>query len=145
MYQKILLSCLLLITLSACPKEPPTVIVDVEDDFYIDMFEDISNGNQLFQLDITTIKKQTCLNYQIDYSLNFNEQSNDIELIINDLVEPTDCEMGDAAATLTVPFGTLASGVYDFDINLKDAVINKGSLSVYSDRYELSRDRSFSG
>lgn len=140
MYYKILLSCFLLIFFSACPKDNPTVIVDVEDDFYIQMFEDISGGGRQFYINITTIKEQTCLNYEIDYDLNFNEQLNNIELIINDLVEPTDCETGTGTATVSIPFGTLSEKLYTLDINLKNAVINKGTLGVYSDRYELDTD-----
>ncbi len=140
MYQKILVACLLLLFISACNKGDQTVIVNIEDDFYIDMFENISNGEQRFQIDISTILDQSCTNYQIDFDISIDKQSNKIELIINDLVEPDDCLEGTAPARRTVPFGYLLTGAYAFSINLKDAIINTGRLTVFGDHYLLDMD-----
>lgn len=138
MCQKILLSCLCIFVLFSCRKDDPKVIVDIDDDFYINMFEDISNNDKKFQINITTIQEQTCINFEIDYDLNFNEQTNSFELIINDLVEPEDCAQGTAFASVVAPFGRLSEGSYSFNLNLKDAVINTGRLFVREDSYELN-------
>lgn len=141
MYQKILFSCLLFIFVFGCKKDNQTnVIVDIEDDFYIDMFEDISNGERRFQLDITTIKDQSCINYQIDFDLDFDEPGRKIGLTLNDLIEPEDCIEGMSPVSLTVPVGSVASDDYTFNINLKDAVINQGQLKVTDYAYQLEMD-----
>lgn len=136
-----LVSCLCLILVLGCKKNKDNnIIVNIEDDFYVDMFEDISNGERRFELRITTIKDQPCLNASIDYDLDFEEQSNTIDLSINDLVDPEQCIEGSEPVFVIVPFGSLNSGTYTFNINLKDAVVNKGRLVVYNDRYEMSME-----
>ncbi len=140
MYQKIILLCCSFIFLLGCKKDDPTLIVDIDEDFYIDMFEDISNNDRKFQINITTIKAESCLDSQIDHDLDYNEQSNIIELTINDLIEPEDCQQGTSFASSVVPFGRLSEGVYTFEINLKDAVINKGNLEVHNNRYEMNME-----
>ena len=138
MYLKILVGCLFLLGLFGCKKDNQTnVIVNIEDDFYIDLFEDIGDGEQIFQLDISTISEQSCLNYQIDHDLSVDTQTYKIELVINDLLEPNDCIEGMSPTNLALPFGQLPMGSYSFSINLKDAVFNKGRLSVLEDQYLL--------
>lgn len=142
MYRKILLSCLLLVAFfTSCDKETPSgVIVDIEDDFYINMFEDISSGTARFQIDLSTIKEQDCLNYAIIYDLDTNVVNRAIELTINDLLEPEDCIEGMTTTHTIIPMPTLASNLYTFNINLKDAIINEGTLRVTDNRYELEMD-----
>ncbi|MFT5384135.1 MAG: hypothetical protein ACI81W_001535 [Saprospiraceae bacterium] len=138
MYKKFLMACLLLMSLFACKKDNQTnVIVNIADDFYVDMFEDISNGDQRFQLNISTISTQSCLNYLIDYDVTIDKESHAIELIINDLIEPATCEVGVSITEITIPLGFLPNGYYSFNLNLKNAVFNKGRLGVFQDQYLL--------
>ncbi len=140
MYQKILICFLVVLCFSTCKDKKTNVIVDVDDDFTIDMFENIDNGVRNFQLDISTISPQTCLNYTISYDLDFNEQDNNIELTLNELIEPDDCIQGTSTTSLTIPFGSISEGTYRFDLNLKDAVINQGQLSVTAGHYLLEME-----
>ncbi len=136
-----LLACCLIILISACKdKNDPDIIVNIEDDFYVNMFEDISNGERRLEFRLTSIKEQDCLNYSIDYNLSFNEGSGMLELSINDLVQPEICIEGNATASVTVPFGAMSNGTYTLFINLKDAITNHGRLSVDDLHYQLDLD-----
>lgn len=136
-----LLACCLIILISACKKEnDPDIIVNIEDDFYVNMFEDISNGERRLEFRLTSIKEQECLNYSIDYNLSFNEGSDMLELSINDLVQPEICIEGTSTASVTVPFGEISDGTYTLFINLKDAITNHGRLSVDDTHYQLDLD-----
>jgi hypothetical protein len=144
MFKRFLFGCLFLLSLSTCRKDKEAnVIVNIADDFYIDMFENISNGEQRFELKVSTIAMQSCLNYLIDYDVTIDKESHTIELIINDLITPGDCLEGSSSAKLTVPFGYLPVGFYIFNINLKNAVFNTGRLAVFEDQYLLEMNTDY--
>jgi hypothetical protein len=132
--------CLFFLVLGCKNNNDPDIIVNIEDDFSINMFEDISNGERRLELRLTSIKEQNCLNYSIDYNLSFNEGANIIELSINDLVEPELCVAGTAQAKVKIPFGSLNTGNYIFYLNLKDAIQNTGRLSVTPEYYNIAMD-----
>lgn len=141
MYRKIILSCLLFIFLFSCKKDTPSgIIVDIEDDFYIDLFEEIGTSGLDFQIELSTINEQDCLNYEIDVENDFDQPNRSIELTINDLVAPGSCIEGSAHTYETVTLGTLEPNLYVFNINLKDAVINEGKLRVAANRYEIEME-----
>lgn len=141
MFQRFIVGCICLVLFSTCKKnKEENLIVNIEDDFYIDLFEDISNGEKRFQMDVATIHDQACLNFNIDYSLDFDEQINTIDLTLNNLVEPEHCIEGEAPAEVVIPFGTINPGTYSFNISLKDAVVNNGRLLVFADRFQLEMD-----
>lgn len=129
----------LLIAFSNCKQEDidPSVIINVDADFYIDMFEDISNGENTFNLTIKSIQNQECLNSIIDFTLDTVGAENQIVLSINDIVEPETCIPGSAPAFSTVPLDHLKEEGYKIEINLKDVIVNTGSLTVNSDYYFL--------
>ena len=131
---------LVLVVLSNCKSGDPdlNVFINVDDDFYIDLFEDISNQEGLFYINIQSIQDQECENAIIDYSLDIDlESDNFIILSINDILEPETCIGENAPAFVSVPIGKLKNESYEIQINLKDAIINKGTLTVSSEDYFL--------
>lgn len=73
----------------------------------------------------------------MDYSLS--RPLNGIILSLNNVIEPENCEPGDAPARGIVPIGTLESGNYDIEINLKNNdIVNQGKFLVFNDRYQLN-------
>ncbi len=113
------------------------IIINVEDDFYIDMFEDISNGEKLFHITLKSIHNQDCLNSIIDYSLDVNEDDEQIILSINNILAPETCDPGNAPAFVSIPFENLKEQDYEIHINLKDVIFNKGTLFASSENYRL--------
>ena len=130
---------LVAILISNCNPEEldPSLIINVEDDFYIDMFEDISGGENVFQINIQSIQEQTCLNSIIDYDLQFDVAGNSIILSINDILSPETCIEGNAPAFVSIPIENIEKRNYTIEINLKDVIINKGNFFVSDTEYFL--------
>lgn len=127
------------ILISNCkPNElDPSVIINVEDDFYINMFEDISNGENKFHITIQSIQEQNCLNSNIDYDLEFDGVRNLIIISINDIIPPETCIEGNAPAFVSIPIEDVEKRDYTVEINLKDVIINHGDLIVSDMDYYL--------
>jgi len=127
------------VAFSNCKDESltPSVIINVEEDFYIDMFEDISNGEKVFNITIKSIQNQECLNTIIDYHIDINEEEAEIILSINDILDPETCDFGNAPAFVSIPFEKIPEKDYGIHINLKDVVFNNGTLFASSKKYRL--------
>jgi len=112
-------------------------VINVENDFYIDMFEDISNGDKVFHITIKSIQQQNCLNSIIDYELNTDDE-NQIILSINDIIDPETCDPGTAQAFISIPIEDIKEQFYNIQIKLKEIVTNQGNLIVNEDIYVLN-------
>lgn len=119
----------------ASPKDP-IIVPKVEDEFYIDLWErlDGTSGRNLI-VKIESIKNEDCLNYRMDYF--FSRTGNRLKISLNNIIKPTDCVPGEAPVKADVDAGSLPSGTYNFDIDFKSLVENKGLLSVNSESYLL--------
>lgn len=119
----------------------PIVLTDVEDEFIIDMWEQITPEGRSFQLLIETIADQPCSNSTIDFSVDRTSTIFDISL--EQIQEPADCAPGQAPALAQVDLGDLSPGFYPLNIDLRDAIVNKASLRVRSDAYRLDMDTEY--
>lgn len=114
--------------------DDPTVIVDIDDEFYVEMWEMLSKEAPVFQLRTATITEEACLNYEIAYQIV--KRSNRIRASIDDIVQPDDCLPGKASATVDMEVGQVENGLYEFEINLKNStIVNKGQLIVSDESY----------
>jgi hypothetical protein len=133
-----LLALGLLLSWSGCrigSLDDPIIVADVEKEFYIDLWEELRPEGRNFVLVIKTIKEQECLNYHIDYDIE--RQGLHVRLSINEIIEPEDCNPGQAVATEKAVAGLLAPRNYDISIDLKNTAFNDGRLTVSGDRYQL--------
>ncbi len=114
------------------------IVPDVEDEFYVDIWEDLStdNGGRALILKIESIHPENCLNYSIDY--RFDRTGNRLTVSLVDLREPADCEPGEAPVTADVNIGSLPSGNYAMNIDFRNTVENSGQLLVSPERYFLT-------
>ena len=130
---------MLFVSLSACKKsdDNPDIVINVDDEFYINLFEELHPNESVFQIIIESIHNQDCLNYTIDHNVSFSNQFNRIILTINDIVEPDNCIEGQGTAFKAVPIADLQQEVYVFHINLTSAIKNIGKLNVNEDSYYL--------
>lgn len=132
----------LILSLSYCSKEDAddqNVIVNIEDDFYIDLWEDLEADGREFFILVETINHQTCSNYELEYNVSSSNLTTyqRITLALTDLTPPADCIDVIAPAKAKIPIGSLAPGSYNFRINLKDAIVNNGQLVVSEEEYKL--------
>lgn len=114
------------------------IVSDVEDEFYIDMWESLSsaNGDRRLILKIESIEPEACLNYSIDYQ--FERDGNRLLVSLNDIIEPTDCQAGEAPVKADIDIGGLPSGSYVMNIDFRNTVENTGQLLVSSESYFLT-------
>lgn len=129
-----------LLSFSGCSLDSlndPVIVADIENEFYIDLWETLGNISD-FQLVIETIVDEECLNVPIDFDLL--KRPNDFKVTLNEIVVPSDCNPGSAPATASVSLGNLPIGAYSFSINLKNTVNNVGLLTVTPNQYLLEME-----
>lgn len=123
---------------TACKKDnDPSLILNIEEEFSINLWEELGQNSRDFQLNLLTIKKNfKCQNYEVGFEQS--QTGNNLFVTINDIIEPTDCLSGENKAAGNVDFGKLSAGFYNLKINLKDQVTNEGLLEVKEDYYQIS-------
>ncbi|MBX2928455.1 MAG: hypothetical protein KF852_11510 [Saprospiraceae bacterium] len=133
--------CFFLLLLSAavgCKKNDiaePIIISEVEKEFFVEMQERLGPSPRSLQMNLRTIKVQDCLDAGIQYDLSITPAL--IQLDLADIVLPPNCDPGAAPARETALIGFVPIGNQNFDINLRNTVNNKGTLTVTADAYTL--------
>lgn len=130
--------CLLLV-MQACntdKTESPVLDTEIEKEYELDLWENLSNQTRIFQIRANTIKTQDCLNYFIESSIN--RTGNNIEINLGKPQIPSVCERGIATAKSSLDLGTISNGVYPFTIKLGQIVPSTGRLVVSSGSFFLS-------
>ena len=139
MKHSILLS-LLVIFLFSCNKDKvdPELIISIDDEFEIDLWEDLSQLNSNFFFLVKTIKNYNCEENTIDYRVN--AANNNIVITLEKIAENVDCIAGEAPAKAKIPLGDLKMGTYSISIKLKETIKNEGILKVTPDKFSFSFD-----
>lgn len=118
-------------------KNDPNEVFIISDELKVDLWEELSLSTRQLVFNISTVDNLSCHNFQLAYSLA--RPSGGIILSLNNVIEPDNCEPGDAPARSIVPIGALESGNYDIEINLKNNdIVNAGKFFVFNDRYQLN-------
>ena len=129
----------LLLFASACELESlddPVVVTDVEDEFYVDMWEELNANQRNLFFNIRTIENETCLNTTI--ATVFSKLGNELTLELNGIETPEDCLEGEAPALGSENAGQLSAGPYKIAINLQNTIFNSGQLDINQSRYLLN-------
>lgn len=119
-------------------QEPIVIAKDIEPEFYIDLQEFLHPTNRQLKFQIRTIKDQECLNSSVE--TDFFTLGREIELSINSILEPSDCKAGIAPAQSEVYVGKLNNGTYNFDVALRNTVVNNGKLSISNDNFTIKME-----
>ncbi len=138
MYKTITSLLLIFILCTSCELAEigdPVIDPNVDDEFLINLKETLSPDRKQLTLDISTIKKESCLNSSISYSVA--PSNGGFEVLLNDIMIPEDCVPGESPAQADIVLDPLLNGTYSFEINLRDRVANMGVLRIDSDRYRL--------
>jgi len=114
----------------------PIVVPDVEDEFYIDWRENLTENQRSLNLTIRTIKEEQCPDASIAYDLiRFNLG---YRISLNEITANNNCDNKDKPALVEIPLGRVSQGVYQLHIDLKNSVNNEGSLQANEDFYALN-------
>jgi hypothetical protein len=126
----------LLIFTIGCKDEPTEEEVDVtiDSEFNILLWESLEESSRTFNINVETIKSESCENTLIDVTPFI--VGSIVSINIHDIPAP-DCPSPTFVADANVEVGTLNSQSYETVISLKDVIENEGTLTVEDDYYEL--------
>ena len=110
-------------------------IIDVEKEFSFQLWEQLDENGGNFQLIAATLQNQNCGGMHIEYTQN--TIGSKITVTLKNLAPPAACNGKIEPAVDTISLGNLTKGTYKLNINLKDAVLNDGSLVVDDKKYTL--------
>lgn len=116
----------------------PVVVSNVESEFYLDLWEDLSPEGDNPRFLLETIIPGECQNGGIDF--HFIHAGNQLTLTINGIDEPEDCIPGTTIYHNSTQTGAISTGIYYFTLNLRNTIFNEGKFYVYDDRMELWLD-----
>ena len=139
---RILLCCLIgsiLLIAGACDLsslDEPIVVTDLENEFYLDIWENLEPEGRSLEWRLRTIANAECEDASIDYS--YRNSGGTIDLNINAIINPADCTPSEQPLSAYFTGGQLDNDVYPISIGVRDAVVNEGSLIVSDDSYRLS-------
>jgi hypothetical protein len=111
-------------------------IIDIEKEFTFHLWEQLDGNGGSFQLIARTIQNQNCGGTRIGYTQN--TIGSKMTLTLNSLVAPNLCNGKLEPAVDTINFGNMTNGTYKLSINLKDAILNDGTLVVDEKKYTLN-------
>ena len=121
----------------SCHQNDKEIIVDVDKEFYIKPWENLNETGGNLQLQVETILKQSCPETSINYYVNVSGSK--VIVTLRELYNLTPCFTANEAAHDTIDIeGLEKNKTYDFQLNLKDIVINKGSLTLQDDKYTIN-------
>lgn len=118
---------------SACKVDIDSgLIIDIEKEFNLQLAESLDSTLNNFDLLITSVQQQPCNNVRVKHAVTV--VSNRVFVTLKELDRPSNCSGAADVAHDTVHLGQLTEGVYRMQINLKDAVINQGTLTITPSR-----------
>ena len=111
------------------------VIPEVNDEFYLDIWENLTPEGRILEWKLRTIENAECEDASLDYT--YRQYASSIELIINKINNPTDCTPGEQPLEASIDAGPLGISAYPLSFSLRETVANEGTLIVNSDKYIL--------
>lgn len=132
------LLCLLLLV-QACntdKTEAPVLDTEVEKEYELDLWENLTNNTRTLEVRINTIKNLDCTNYTIESSLN--RKGNNIEINLGKPQIPGICDPGTAVAKSNLILGSLPNGIFNVTIKLGQIVPSTGRLIASNGSFFLS-------
>ncbi|MEL6923966.1 MAG: hypothetical protein AAFO94_07950, partial [Bacteroidota bacterium] len=128
----------LFISITACRKTDinPELVINVDDEFTLDLWEDLQTGSPQFNLLVQTIKEYDCADNTIRHRIDPRE--NIVVITLEQIDQKSDCTPGQAPASSLIPLEGLAPGNYGLRIKLKETIPNEGSLTITPKKYTLT-------
>jgi hypothetical protein len=115
-------------------------LVDVDKEFTIEMWDKLGDNGGNLQLNLATLKNQDCAGVRIGNSARL--VGNSFVVTLMSLDAPPTCTAIKEPARDTIQVPTLGKyGRFPFQLNLKDAVINKGFLTIDATKMAISMEQ----
>jgi len=132
-----LLTSLILLLALSCTKTniDPELIINVDDEFTLDLWEDLESSTPTFNFLFETIKEYSCEDNTIKYKTDPRESI--VVITLEQIDQKSDCAPGLAPASALVPIEK-KEGNFSIRIKLKESIINEGSLSITPEKYSFS-------
>ena len=132
---RLLLCCVILTAFSSCLKKPDSIIVaDVSDIMSLRLNQSLGD-NRNFQIDLAILELQEC--EEVEINSNLIEISSDLILEINAIEKPENCS-GTMVEIVKAHNIYSEAGKYPFRIELADATVNIGQISIEENKIQLS-------
>jgi hypothetical protein len=109
--------------------------VEIAPSFIIDFLETLDTISPSLLCQVASVEEFECLNYGLLF--DWSRKGNSLLLSLDDFLKPDTCVQAVAPAYEYIDWGTFEGGNYDLEINLKETVVNKGSLFISEDRYNF--------
>lgn len=116
--------------------DDPIIVGNVEDEIYLDLFEELSLPNRGLTLRMETIEMEDCLNATLE--TDHTRGPTRLSLEILQVLPPGECDLGLAPAKGVEEVGILANTNYSFLVNIRNTVDSEGTLEVTEDAIRLS-------
>lgn len=117
--------------------EDTVVIPDVSEEFYLDLWEELTPEGRFLEFRLRTIADEPCRNAKIAYE--FQQTSRELSISINEIIREEGCEAGEAPAKADILTSTpLSGGFYLLRVDLRDKVSAEGRLVVSSGSYSIN-------
>jgi len=132
-----ILFCLLCVLLfvGCQDQESNDEIINIEEEFNIEITEQLGELERSLIFNVTTIDAFDCLNYKIDCSCV--QAPSIATLYIEEIIEPAECLTGIATANCQSVLENLQLGETPFRIVIKEAVINNGTITKTATDYSI--------
>lgn len=135
LYISIISICLIFLT--TCTKqELPDEIINIEEEFNIDIVEQLGGLSRSLIFNVSTIETFNCLNYTLDCSSENGPSYS--TLYLEEIIEPENCSVGIAPANCQSLLMPTAIGEQPFRIVIKEGVINEGKIIKSATSYSIA-------
>lgn len=129
---------LAILLISGCSIErfkDPIIIPGIDEDLYIDLWEDLYPTHTELTFQVETIAPEECLNVTIATELSKANQRLDLDILA--IVPPDNCEPGEAPARGEAPAGWLTPGTYTMEVHLQNEITSRATLEVTPEYYRV--------
>ncbi len=117
--------------------EDTVVVPDVDDEFYLDIWETLTPEGRYLEFRLRTIVNEPCRNATIDYE--FQQANRELSISINEIVREDGCESGEAPASANIrTHSPLPGGFYPLFVDLREKVTSDGQVVVSPEAYNIS-------
>ena len=110
----------------------PELVINVDDEFRLDLWEDLESGSPQFNFLLETIKEYDCEDNTIKYTLDGG--ANTLVIKLDQINQKSDCIPGLAPASANIPLD-LEGDTYNILIKLKETIVNEGTLQISPQKF----------
>jgi len=113
----------------------PVVVPEVNDEFYLDMWERLEADGRYLEWKLRTIENADCEDAALDY--DYTTTGGTVQLAINAIDNPADCTPSEQPLNAVIEGVKFSNGYYPLSFSLRDAVTNEGTMVISDSKYRV--------